>query len=424
MTSYDDAATFRGQIQRGRGSAVRRAPGEPGAADAVYECVIGDSRWDWQVDQRDSYLAGLVRMLNLSLVPIEQYLAAFDADDAQEIDLALQVLAVLPFVGRNDAAEVLHRYVLEGKHWHAALDIIGAAGTAKLSGIWDALADNIVASRSEEAIQGVACYGSEPWMTWAKSRPEIQHILDEDRKSRGRSRTPGAEHRRQRQKVTEVGTEELNHRLAAGGPERRHALEELGRRGDHGILDLAEDPGMRNSAGWIPGMPQALSRLGPAAVPRARTWVMGGAPLAELGLRVLAEHGDPADVPVLLTALRRAISEEAWCFAEIPAQGLGRLRAADAADDLVSAWRTTAHSRARTDFLAALHECAPGRAESFAEEGLHDCESSVQQLACAIAVDSDSVRIRLVEITADPLLPEIHDAARDRLAMLVRDDRT
>lgn len=106
MTGYDDPASFRGQLQRGRGQAARRASVEPGAADAVYECLIRDSRWDHPVDQRDSYLAGLVRQLDLSLVPIERHLATFDADDSDGIDLTLQVLAVLPFAGRVDAVAV------------------------------------------------------------------------------------------------------------------------------------------------------------------------------------------------------------------------------------------------------------------------------------------------------------------------------
>jgi hypothetical protein len=63
MIEYDSQASFRGQLQRGRGAAVHRMSTAPGAADAVYECVITDTRWDRQVDQRDSYLAGLIARL-------------------------------------------------------------------------------------------------------------------------------------------------------------------------------------------------------------------------------------------------------------------------------------------------------------------------------------------------------------------------
>jgi hypothetical protein len=57
MISYADPVTFAGQLQRGRGSAARRACAERGAGEAVYDCVVRDPRWDHQDDERDSYLA-------------------------------------------------------------------------------------------------------------------------------------------------------------------------------------------------------------------------------------------------------------------------------------------------------------------------------------------------------------------------------
>lgn len=309
--------------------------------------------------------------------------------------------------------------MLEGKFWQAALDAIGSAGTLKLSEIWGDLADDIVASHDLDSIKEVAWYGSEPWTTLARSRPEIQHLLEEDRRVRRQMRTARAEYRQQRQEVGQASTEDLISQVALGGVrERRLALEELGRRGDHVVLDLAEDPSIRNAAGGIPGISRALDHLGSAAVPRARTWIAGGNPLAELSVRVLAGHGDLGDVPALLAALRGALADESWCLAELPARGLGRLRAVEATEVLVSAWEVTTHSLARKDFLAALQQCAPSTAESFTEEGLYDCEPPVQELACATALDSDSVRIRLDEIADDPLLSEVHDAARTRLALL------
>ena len=103
MVRYDDPATFRGELQRGRGSAWRRARAEPGADAAVYECVISDPRWDRQVEQRDGYLAGLIGQLGLPLMPIEQHLDTSAAEDAEGVELALQVLALLPFAGRPEA---------------------------------------------------------------------------------------------------------------------------------------------------------------------------------------------------------------------------------------------------------------------------------------------------------------------------------
>jgi hypothetical protein len=422
MTSHDDPATFRGQLQRGRGIAARRAPREPGAADAVYECVISDPRWDRQVDQRDGYLASLILRLDLSLEPIERHLTASDDEDVDGVELALQVLALLPFVGRRDATAVLRRYALEGRHWDAALDAIGSAGTLKLADLWVGLADDIVAGHGEDRIRAVAWYGSEPWKTWAESQPETRRILD-DTRPRQQSHGPETQYRQLRQTITETTTEELIRQVVAGGPERRLALEALGDRGDRLVLDLAEDPGLRNAAGWIPGMPQALHHLGTAAVPRARVWITGEGILAELGARVLAEHGNDSDVPALLSALCHDLDDENWCSAEIPARGLGRLHARHAADDLAAAWENTAHSLARQAFLDGLRGCAPEIAEPFAEEGLWDCESSVRQFACVTAADNGNVRSRLGELADDPLTPEVHDAASTRLAALLDTDR-
>ena len=137
---------------------------------------------------------------------------------------------------------------------------------------------------------------------------------------------------------------------------------------------------------------------------------------------MLADHGDASDVPVLLAALRRAVEAEFWCEAEKPACGLGRLRAADAVDDLTVAWESTLHSYARAAFLEGLQGCAGDRADAYTAEALDDCEPSVQELACTTAPDGASLRSRIGELAEDPLTPEVHEAARARLAVL-RGDR-
>lgn len=143
---------------------------------------------------------------------------------------------------------------------------------------------------------------------------------------------------------------------------------------------------MRNTAGWTPGAPQALKHLGVAAVPRARLWASNDGAIGELGLRVLAASGDRTDAPVLMSALHRAFDDASlWCFAEIPAQGLGRLQIAESVPLLSAAWERTVHSHARGDFLTALHNCAPQTAEAAVAEGLDDCEPTVRKIARAIA---------------------------------------
>ncbi|MFI9550237.1 hypothetical protein [Nonomuraea endophytica] len=411
MIEYDDMASFRGQLQRGRGAAARRASNEPGAAEAVYECVVTDTRWDRQVEQRDSYLAGLVARLDLPLTPIEQHLSSYDGEDGEPVELALQVLALLPMVGRLDAVAVLRGYATDGPHWATALEAITDSGAMKLAAIWDGLADDVVAGHDDAQLADAIWCDMEPWTTFARSQPRVRRIIAQRKSGRARPY--------HRQETATVDTEDLIRLVASGGPERRWALEELGRRGDRIVLDFAEDSALRNAAGWIPGIPQALHHLGPAALPRARTWIAGDDnTLVELGERVVAEVGDRSDAPALLVALHRATAAGNWCAAELPARGLGRLKIREAATELMAAWEGTVHSLAREAFLEGLQGCAPHEADAVAVEGLDDCEPAVQERACEGVPDTAPVRSRLRELAGDPLTPEVHEAANTRLLLL------
>ena len=422
MISYASAVTFRGQLQRGRGIAARRAPAERGADAVVYECVIRDPRWDRQTDDRAGYLAGLIRDLDLSLAPVEQHLATFDGEDAEGVGLALDVLALLPLAGRRDAAPIVWRYAARGKHWQTVLEsITGSGAWQKFPELWDGLGADIAASHDDDQLKD-AIWVAEPWATFARSQPRIRRLLEEaralQRPTRPVGRPPGWQ-----QKMRGAPIEALLAAVAAGGPERRRALAELGRLGEDLVLDLAEDPGLRNAAGWIPGMSPALRSLGPTAVQRARRWAQGAdSMLAQFGEQVLAEHGQDRDIPVLLAALQHAADDQEWGAAEVPARGLGRLRAVQAAGALASAWENTVHSRAREAFLDGLRGCAPQTAGTFAEEGLYDCEPTVRDLACEGAPDSKVLRTRLRELAQDPLTLETRDAATTRLTRLLTDN--
>ncbi|MFI6291235.1 hypothetical protein ACIBEJ_06580 [Nonomuraea sp. NPDC050790] len=306
MVEYDSPACFRGRLQRGRGAAVHSVLTAPDAADAVYDCVITDTRWDRQVDQRDSYLAGLVARLGLPLAPIQRHLATYDGEDDEPVELALQVLALLPLVGRLDAVTVLREYAADGPHWSMALEAIGFSGAMKLPGIWDGLVDDVIARRDDAQLAQAIWCDTEPWTTFARSQPRIRRIVDELKASR-------SPRRGRRLDLAALDNDALVALVTAPGSERRRAVEELGRRGDRIVFDLAEDRSLRNAAGWLPGIPQALRHLGPAALPPARTWIGSGDDiLVGFGERVVAEVGDRSDAPVLLAALRRSVAAEEW----------------------------------------------------------------------------------------------------------------
>lgn len=192
---------------------MRRAPAEPGATDAVYECVITDMRWDRQVEERDDYLAGLIAGLDLPSAPIEHHLFDFSGRDAEPVGLALQVLAILPLAGRLGAVAILRRYAVEGPHWSAALEAIGFSGAMRLPAMWDGLADDIVAGRDDAELAEAIWCDMEPWTTFARSQQRVRRIVD----GLGASRAPGAHGRDIRHELAAVEVEDLLGIVAAGG---------------------------------------------------------------------------------------------------------------------------------------------------------------------------------------------------------------
>lgn len=410
--AYDDPRTLAGRLQRGRGLGARQALTHPGAADLVYACVAVDHRWDRQTEERDSYLARLVHRMDLPLAPVERRLFAAGATP-EDVDLALRVLALLPFAGRLDAVDVLRRYAAEGPHWAAALDVVEESGAWQIPGIWAGLDADVAAARDDTELAAEADAARWPWNAWAHTQPRLRRILD----ARPPRRTPPPYPAPPPQGQASADTRALLERVASGArPGSRQALEELGRRGDPVVLDLAEDEGLRNAAGWTPGMRAALGGLGEAAVPRARGWFEGGDPvLYELAVDVLADFGDRCDGGHLLDALTGAAAAGEWCAMEAPARGLGRLRFTKAGPALAEAWQATVHSAARAAILEGLLGCAPEAAEGCAAEALDDCEPAVQEAACAVVPDTAYTRTRLRALSGDPLAPEVHGAARRRL---------
>ncbi|MEY9837542.1 HEAT repeat domain-containing protein [Streptacidiphilus sp. EB103A] len=410
---YAQPATLQGQLERGRGLGAQRAPHAPGAAELVYSCVLTDSRWDRQTEYRDSYLTRLIHRMDLPLGPIEDHLLGHRGSDAEEIELSLQVLALLPFLGRLDAVPVLRRYAASGIHWAAAIEAIEWTGSLKLAAVWDGLDRDVLAGHDDAALAAELDNG-EPWTSWARTQPRIRRLLRERAASR-----PVLPARAGRAATDHAGssTAELSKRVAAGpGPERRRALEELGQRGDPIVLDLAEDPSLRNAAAWTPGLPQALHHLRTTAVPRARTWIgHRDDTLDRLARRVLSEFGEHEDAPYLLNALTTATEGGNWCAAEVPARGLGRLHVTAAAEPLMHLWEATEHSSAREAILAGLSGCAPETAALCAMEGLDDCEPSVQRTALTLLPNTPAARTRLIQLRDDPLAPEARESAQAAL---------
>ncbi|MFB7911795.1 hypothetical protein ACFC1T_35715 [Kitasatospora sp. NPDC056076] len=106
---YAPAGTLPGLLQRGRGLGARMAAEDPAAAAGlVYGCVRWEWRWDAGADDRDLYLARLLRDLELPLGPVVELLAAGDEETR---DRATGVLELLVLGGSEQARAALPGYV-------------------------------------------------------------------------------------------------------------------------------------------------------------------------------------------------------------------------------------------------------------------------------------------------------------------------
>lgn len=100
---------------------------DPSAPTLVADCLRRDYRWDWQVDERDVYLARLVRDLRLPVEPIAARLfhaPAEKADDDNEFATTLGVLEVLGRAGLDGVVDEVRRYITHGERWLEALTTV------------------------------------------------------------------------------------------------------------------------------------------------------------------------------------------------------------------------------------------------------------------------------------------------------------
>ncbi|WP_405009056.1 hypothetical protein [Kitasatospora sp. NBC_01539] len=396
--AYAPVSTLRGLLQRGRGLGAAAAPRDSGAAAPVHEMIRQDWSWDSLVDERHLYLARLVRDLDLPTGPIADLLTG-DADAREQ---ATGVLELLALSGSLPAREALRTYIREGEHW---TDVLEAVARRWPAAWWDDLAGTARARLTgEEPL--LRC--SEPWTRW------------------GLPATAPAPPPRPRVRAVEV--EASSRRLvavladpAADPAARAAALLRLAHRpGRPDLLPLVPSLGSADGERPLSGLPRAVSRIGAPAVPAAREWAADGRPwLARIGLAVLARHGEPRDLPVLVAALEANWRERAWCGPETLAAGLARCgpAAAEAVPVLRRFWLRTPHSYERPAYLRALAAIDPSGLDEAHVESLWDCQAEARLLGIAEAPDRPGVREQVAALRDDPMEePEVRAAAARRSA--------
>lgn len=402
------AGTLRGQLQRGLGRGARRAAQVRGAGEIVYDCIREDPRWDRQVESRSLYYARLIVDLELSCRPLAEHL--FDPADLVDGDesrtqLAIEVLADLVRLSRREAAAILRRYAADGENWYEALDALVSVGDAALT---EGLAEMAVARCDDDDLHWLVADTENPVIQdWAGRYPRISEAVRRRACDRPRRREPDQSGR------TDA---ELLEAARQAGPDAVPAILELGRRRHPALLDLAEEilPAQGRQRGVVC---RAVRDLGALALPRARSWVRRRTGCEDLGIGILARFGSHQDIPALLADLDDAVGKEAWGAAAGPIEGLGRLRAGEAVPLLKTAWTESAYSYLRPRLLTALLRTAPHTAESYAIEGLWDCEDDVRQIAAGASPLTEDTRLRLERLRADSAEdPTVWTAAGTRLA--------
>jgi len=375
---------------------------DPAAPELVADCLRRDYRWDWQVDEREIYLARLVRDLRM---PIEQVAAGlFDApapaaDRGHAFATVLGVLDVLGRAGVDGAAAEVRRYIAAGDRWLEALDTVAGSWPVES---WDDLCPAVL-GRLDVAVREDAVWRGLPWSRWAEREPRIEAAIR-------------AVEARARPVVRRFADESDGALLAMLAEPARAgdwgpALRELNRRPpDPHLIDLVDGMLAADRAAVarssVP-LGMALDRLGPLAVPAARGWAADpGHPLRWTAFRLMAAYGDAIDAPLLIAGLDGLDGRaDDLCGYHELVTGLARIGGPTAATALPRLRRLwfSPHSYERPSYLRALVALDPAGAERVVVEGLWDCETDVRLLAAERAPLTAGTRERLRYLRDDPV---------------------
>ncbi|GAB2925162.1 hypothetical protein GCM10027280_10560 [Micromonospora polyrhachis] len=424
---YASYRTVRGALQRGVAAAVARLRDRPGPAQLVYECTSRDTRWDWQVDDRYTYLARLLRDLRLDPAPLVAQLRACGpyrpwpqpdpTDDDNQFNLAVGILETLARAGDTQARAALRAYVRDGIRW---IDVLEALTDEWPVEWWDDLWE-VAAKRISAADAAELLIKGEPWQRWRGRDVRLDAVLD------AADRTRPSTDRRRIDLATASDAELVAALRAAVDTNPRSAgavLWQIRRRGRPvpELLDLIEHLAPARPAGLL----GALRLLGPLGVPAARRWAADAEhPLFHHAPDLLAAYGDGQDIPVLLAALDQLTDR--WCGYDRLTEGLARILAgsppaahADTQVRLVRQlrWLTIAspHSYERASYLRSLLLLDPQRTTDALPIHLLDCEPEVRLLAAQHAPLTEHAQRWLAELRDDPIEEEkVRRAAADRV---------
>ncbi|HET9655466.1 MAG TPA: hypothetical protein VFP72_08935 [Kineosporiaceae bacterium] len=218
--SYASVTTTARALQRGLGRGALGAMLDPAGPELVADCLRRDYRWDWQVDEREVYLARLVRDLRLPVAGVTARLFTAPgegSDDGHRFELTVGVVEALGRAGVDEAVEEIRRCVQEGERW---LDVLHTVAASWPPTWWEDLLPAVL-GRLDAAAERDVLWLSAPWPRWALHDRRIAKAV-EAANSRPRPSRPFAD--------TPTDALLAILRGPAGADDRRLVLWELRRR--------------------------------------------------------------------------------------------------------------------------------------------------------------------------------------------------
>jgi hypothetical protein len=386
-------------LRRGLGRGFLRAVKAASAAqDDVLRCVLKDSRWDRQIDERAAYYARLMLATQASWEPIEFMLKGYAQDASLEyLDrrLVLEVIAQAAWRGDAAAARLLATYL---PHPLLLQDIRSA--------VFETGGAEMVAR-----VLGPAQLG------WLDLRAPVH--FPEPPVPRGESsdglltrlewsgtQAPEAVHER-------ATTQELlSYRTKAGLHGYLKVMRLLGRRGCTDLLQEATAALKRPDL--KPMRRRAyldyLERLpGTATLDLARAWLKHPT-LSKAARLIFRSWAEPQDREILQDAGLAALREgDQYGLCDV-VQAIDRIGSPLSIEFLAHLWEDMTYSHGRTFVVKAVgrHRHRPGTARLL-EEALWDCQTGVRSEAVSLVWQPG----HLQEVLSDPFEHEtVREAAR------------